>query len=530
MTPLPDADKRWVIATGIERVRAAGRVVVKFDLRQLALFAIGERIFACNNRCPHEGYPLIEGHVADGERCRLTCNYHNWSFDLATGDNLYGGDRLRVYPTRVENGTVWVDLSDAPAPQRIAATMAQLREAFDDHDYPRIARELARLEKLGADPLDAVRAAIGWTYERLEFGTTHAFAATAAWLRLHDESADAETRLICLQECVGHMAWDALRQPAFPYASDAVAFDAAAFIDAIERQDEAAAVARLRGALASGLTIAQLEGPLAQAALAHYADFGHSLIYLVHTRALIERLGPQVQAPLLLSLVRSLLRATREDLLPEFRGYAPALAAWPAQQGSKRAAPEFTAKTVGENLRQTLAAAAHSAPAALHERLLHASALNLRHFDTAFEQRALDKPGEDVGWLDVTHGLTFANAVRVVCERMPQLWPNGLLQMALFAGRNAGYATARTVETIEAADFDAQALERILDHGIGLYIHSAHLMKTWLAARDEIAAGSSAEVAAALRPSVMRYLRARVKQKHTRRAARLALAFVARED
>ena len=49
---------------------------------------------ACNNRCPHEGYPLVEG-ALDAESCILTCHWHNWKFDLRTGANHYGGDNLR---------------------------------------------------------------------------------------------------------------------------------------------------------------------------------------------------------------------------------------------------------------------------------------------------------------------------------------------------------------------------------------------------------------------------------------------------
>jgi hypothetical protein len=360
----------------------------------------------------------------------------------------------------------------------------------------------------------------------------------AGWLRLHATSTDAETRLICLQECIGHMAWDSLRQPAFPYPAAQRDADAAVLLAAIEAQDEELAIGALRGALDSGLGIAQLEPVLAGAALAHYADFGHSLIYLQHTRSLIERLGPSVQAPLLLALVRSLVRATREDLLPEFRGYAPALAAWPATQGAGEStadrAPVPAGTTVRKVLEHTLAQAARASPAALHRWLLHANALNLLAFDTRFERRALDQPGEDVGWLDLTHGITFAHAVRTQCERIAALWPQGLLQMALFAGRNGGYVDQRVlaadIEDVETDRFDALARDHVLDHGHGLYIHSAHRLKTWLAAGDEIEAGVPAPVATALRAGVLRYLRAPIKQKHTRRAARVALAFVARED
>ena len=42
---------------------------------------------------------------------------------------------------------------------------------------------------------------------------------------------------------------------------------------------------------------------------------------------LLQRLGPEVQEPLCLALIRSLLYAVREDRIPEFRHYATALGA-----------------------------------------------------------------------------------------------------------------------------------------------------------------------------------------------------------
>src|SRR5262249_18304809 len=37
--------------------------VFKRPPRQVALFLVSERVFAVDNRCPHEGYPLAEGKV-----------------------------------------------------------------------------------------------------------------------------------------------------------------------------------------------------------------------------------------------------------------------------------------------------------------------------------------------------------------------------------------------------------------------------------------------------------------------------------
>jgi phenylpropionate dioxygenase-like ring-hydroxylating dioxygenase large terminal subunit len=198
------------------------------------LFRRGDMIYACNNRCPHEGYPLSEGDL-DGD-CVLTCNWHNWKFNLESGENLYGGDRLRVYPVETRGEEVWIDLAEQPLAARVAEIMLRLREAYDDNDYQRMARELARLVQLGADPLDAVRGSIRWSHDRMEFGWTHAYAATADWLALYAEN-DGD-----------------------PYSEVSSAYEEERFVDAIDREDEAAAVACMRGALEAQLPFAESSG------------------------------------------------------------------------------------------------------------------------------------------------------------------------------------------------------------------------------------------------------------------------------
>jgi len=123
----------WISTIPLERLRRDGKVVAKLGSKQIALFAAGDAIFACNNRCPHEGYPLREGTL--DEACVLTCNWHGWKFDLHTGDNLLQGDRLRTYPTRIVDGVVWVDLADPPPEKRRVRALENLRTAFDDHEY-----------------------------------------------------------------------------------------------------------------------------------------------------------------------------------------------------------------------------------------------------------------------------------------------------------------------------------------------------------------------------------------------------------
>lgn len=526
----------WVSAVSLERLRGDGKVVTRLEGKQIALFAAGDSVFACNNRCPHEGYPLREGTLDDA--CVLTCNWHGWKFDLRTGDNLLQGDRLRTYPTKVADGSVWVDVSDPPPEQRRAQALANLRIAFDDHEYDRIARELARLAKANADPAEAVADAIAWSHDRLRFGTTHAYPTAAGWLALYDRTADSETRLVCLVEAIGHMAWDCLREPVYPFSPETAPYDETAFVAALEAEDEDGAVALLRGALAAGRRFADLEQALTTAALCHYANFGHSLIYVVHTGRLIDRLGVRVETPLLLALVRSLVNATREDLIPEFRGYAQALQAWPHADAASASGRPVLADLLDRSIDATIAATARQAatmrPEDLYGLLLAASAMNLLRYDMRHQERTDNTVADNIGWLDFTHAITFGNAVRLQCRKFPELWPQGLLQMACFVGRNSGYVDKAVAlddwRSHDRRTFEQECVARLMDHREPEYIHSAHLVKTFLAAREEVEADVPAATADIVMAAVRRYFASPLKRKHAKRTAHQALDFVALED
>jgi hypothetical protein len=493
---------------------------------------------------------LSEGSLS--EKCLLTCNWHNWKFDLESGETLIGGDNLRRYPVRLADGKVWLDVSDPPAEARAAAALVGLRAAFERHDrfreYEHMARELARFMKADGDPLEAVRQAVHWAHDRLEFGTSHAVATAADWLALRAWKAkdDPVAELAILTEVIGHFAWDCLREPSYPYPEGRAPYRPATLVAAIEAEDETAAVAQIRGALAEGLGFADLEAPLAEAALAHYADFGHSAIYVAKTGQLIERLGPTVAEPLLLALVRSLSYAFREDLIPEFRAYGPALADWPDGPRPSAATPgpeDFIGLATPAALARAREFAAD--PRALHRALLGASAWQMLHFDAGAETRNDGPVQDNVGWLDFTHPLTFGNAVRELCTRQPHLWPRGLLQMACFLGRNTPYVdrdldVAAWRADAEEAGFLEAGAARLLDHGQPEYILSGHLLKTFMAVRAEAAAltespggpggPDSSAVRADLLAALNRLLNTPIKRKFTLRSARQSLDFVARED
>lgn len=525
----------WHDAVGLTELRANGAKVVKIADRQIALFFRGGDIYACNNHCPHEGYPLKEGTMAD--TCVLTCNWHNWKFDLRTGKNLGAGDDVRVYPIAVRDGRVWVDVADPPAAERQAAALGALRDAFDEDEfyrYDRLARELRRYEKAGGSALDAITAAVGWTYDRTADGMTHAHAAAPDWLRLRDRHAETpgET-LMPVLEIIGHLNWDSLRAPEKPYPSDESPWDEDAFVAAVDAEDEANAVAHIRGALAAGLGWSSLERGFARAALAHYQDFGHSAIYVLKTRELLEHLGEDALEPLLLALTRALVLAWREDLIPEFRTYHDLLPDW-CPGGADVFETEGLSGLNADKLMQAVAGS-DARPDVIYHGLMGMIAQHFLGLDLKWQNGVDHGVRHNINWLSITHELTFANACRHLAERYPDLWPQALLQIACFIGRNASYMLPDLPReewqvTDAPADFFRREGRALFDHGEFEYIVTAHLTKVLTAAEDEVSAAPDAPWQSTMLAGVNRFLHSPLKRRHPLRTANQAIEFVQNED
>lgn len=524
--------ENWHFAKHAQELRAKKVMMVRVAGKQIALFDTADGIRACDNRCPHEGYPLSEGTVSDG--CTLTCNWHNWKFNLDNGENLYGGDRLHTYPVALRADEIWVELSDPPYAEHHAAIVKSLRDAFDDHEYDRIAREIARLIALGCDPLDVLRLSIEWSWQRMEFGWTHAYAGMADWLLVYEQTADdAELQLVCLLESVGHIAFDVLRESEYPYSDTILPYDEGGFLRAVENEDPETALSMVRGGLRDGLKFSDLERALTHAALAHYNDFGHSLIYVTKAAYLIDTLGEVVTEPLLLSLVRGFIFASREDKIPEFRAYQSTLAQWHSAENTEHSndppdASLWRKTGINKALALTLSNR-HVDSMHVYHALLEANALNMLSFDLTQQQKTHVSVSGNVNWLSFTHGLTFANAVRKQCAIYPEFWPQALLQMACFIGRNAAFTTTDyDVHTWCENDPESELnelLQRCYDHGQDDYIVSVHWLKTALAVREEIATLSDAQ-SKVLVAALKRYIESPLKRKQTRRTAYQSLKFV----
>ncbi len=106
----------YVVAT-VDEIPPGHRKIVTIERRSIGVFNVHGSFYALRNQCPHEGGPLCEGvlsglvrsttpgeydYVRRGEILR--CPWHQWEFDLTTGQSWFDPAKTRVqsYDTSVE--------------------------------------------------------------------------------------------------------------------------------------------------------------------------------------------------------------------------------------------------------------------------------------------------------------------------------------------------------------------------------------------------------------------------------------------
>lgn len=101
----------WIKITEVENIPVREGRSVKMDRNEIAVFNLGDRFAAIENRCPHSGGPLCDGIVSGAT---VICPLHGWKVCLDTGAILKQqvSVRVEVYPVRVKNGVLEVDVPE----------------------------------------------------------------------------------------------------------------------------------------------------------------------------------------------------------------------------------------------------------------------------------------------------------------------------------------------------------------------------------------------------------------------------------
>ena len=100
----------WETIGSIDDIPRRGARRVRNGDMTIAVFrTVNDRIFALEDKCPHQGGPLSQGIVHDG--C-VTCPLHNWVISLETG-LAQGADEgaTPTIPVRVEGRQIYLHLT-----------------------------------------------------------------------------------------------------------------------------------------------------------------------------------------------------------------------------------------------------------------------------------------------------------------------------------------------------------------------------------------------------------------------------------
>jgi len=75
--------------------------------RTICVANVNGELSAMDNECRHSGGPLGQGVISGG---KVICPWHGWAWDPKTGAAHVPGVAVGVYPVKVENGEVWIEL------------------------------------------------------------------------------------------------------------------------------------------------------------------------------------------------------------------------------------------------------------------------------------------------------------------------------------------------------------------------------------------------------------------------------------
>lgn len=80
--------------------------------KEIAVFNVKGKFYAIDNVCIHAGGPLNEGSL-DEENCQVSCSWHAWGYDLATGkcvthprQDVFTGS----YSVKVQGDEIFIDV------------------------------------------------------------------------------------------------------------------------------------------------------------------------------------------------------------------------------------------------------------------------------------------------------------------------------------------------------------------------------------------------------------------------------------
>ncbi len=100
----------WIGAANETELWDGAGISVLVQGRDIALFRIGDAVYATDNLCTHGHARLCDGFVEGHE---IECPLHQGRFDLRSGQPTCAPatEPIRTYPVRIEGGRVFLSIT-----------------------------------------------------------------------------------------------------------------------------------------------------------------------------------------------------------------------------------------------------------------------------------------------------------------------------------------------------------------------------------------------------------------------------------
>ncbi len=291
-------------------------IVVSGERHGIAVFYHDGRVYAVDNRCPHMGFPLSKGSLHCGI---LTCHWHHARFDLESGGTFDPfADDVRVYPTVVDDGQVWIDTRGS-ASDRTVRAFARLQDSLEQNLGLVAIKSVLSLLDAGVPSQKILEAGARFGARYRAAGWGPGLTILTAMGNVFDLLAPEEQALALYHGLV-HVANDSDGQPPRfdrdPLPTRNVPLDRLKqwFRQFVEVRDVEGAERVILTALSNGHGPAAVADMFLAAATDHYfLNGGHTIDFINKAFELLDRSGWD-QAPVVLpSLIGGLCRAQRSE-------------------------------------------------------------------------------------------------------------------------------------------------------------------------------------------------------------------------
>ena len=528
----PASPEAAAIVGHIDDLAVGSMKMVRVDDRRLCLVRTSEGVFALDHACPHEGYGMTQGSL-DGNL--ITCAWHNWKFRVDDGRCVVGEEDINTHPAEIDSeGNVLVSLRQPDIEALRPRLLASLRRGIANNYIGQVSRDVVRLLQADANPGELVWEAVQHGAPRADFGWGHSIASATDCLAMVD-LYEGDQRALPIVQAIAGTAETERDRPVNPLPDPIRRMPAdplAGFRHAVETEQLDVAQALVRGAIHNGYSEHELRPWFTAVVSDHLLSYGHGAIYCQKAFELLDMIGWHRADTVLPHLVPTIVYGTREDLLPYMRPFMRALAG--TDLGSLAELPvdnswlddgTLLTTLLGNDRKAIVPAVVGSLRAGagvdgVLDVVVQTVGERMMRYDVSGEHDLLD----DFGWLDITHGLTYANAARWHNRTCPS---RGTLRLAMFTaflaqwtGRHEWHT--RVAERDEGRPFagtvaeagEALQREALLDNASAFIVYAHGIKTSRAAARESARTGSMLPLQAVTRlldsPRLERFVAANV--------------------